>query len=368
MQLFKKKPKGYLGIDFGAGGIKLIQLSPGDGRGSLFTYGFVERGPEELDIDYLEKPEEAGALLKKVCEKARVTTISAVTALPIPSVFSAVLSLAFVPKKELAQAVQWEAKKLIPLPLEEVALDFKVLTFDKGSKKEEPPKKDASHKDAQKEEKKSIEVLLTAAPKGIIDKYIAIAKTAGLTLSSLETEAFALIRALLGSDPTPSVIVDIGAMRSNILMVDWGIPMFTRSVEIGGRKCTEAIAASMGIGLAQAEAMKRDFGASSLTSNPSGTLPPVLVEVLTPLLNELRYSFNVYKTRNHVARPPERIVLTGGGAGMPGLTEFLAAEFNIRAFVGNPWEHVKFHPDLTPSLQTFGSKFSVAIGLALRNL
>ena len=127
MSFFKQKPKGYLGIDFGAGGIKILQLQPRDGRARLFTYGFSEIGPEEIGANYLENAEAAGALLKLICAKAKTTTLHAVAALPIPSVFSAVLSLAAVPRKELAQAVQWEAKKLIPLPLAEVTLDFKEL-------------------------------------------------------------------------------------------------------------------------------------------------------------------------------------------------------------------------------------------------
>lgn len=313
-------------------------------------------------MEYLENAQDAGALLKMICAKARTTATQAVAALPIPQVFSAVISLTAVPAKELAQAVRWEAKKLIPLPLEEVTLDFKVL-----QQQESPLDKTGESGKAGKGEK-TMEVLLTAAPKGIIEKYLAIAKAAGLTLVSLETEAFALIRALLNQDPTPTVIVDIGAARSNIIVVDRGIPMFTRSLEVGGKKCTEAIAASLGVDAAAAEALKRDLGVKSLPGASAGALPAVLQEVLQPLIQELRYSFSVYRTRNTVARPPERIILTGGGSGLPGLAELCTAEFNLRTFVGNPWERVQFHPDLTSTLQAFGSRFSVAIGLALRNL
>lgn len=372
--MFGRKQKGHLGIDFGAGGIKVIQLQKREGEAKLFTYGFSEFTPEETSMDYLENPQGAGELLKKICAKARTTTTSAAAALPIPSVFSAVISIAQVPKKEISAAVQWEAKKLVPLPLDEVVLDFKEL---KVGKETPPPRSEGSGVGAPTPKASgSIEVLLTAAPKSIIERYLAVAKSAGITLTSLETEAFALIRALLGSDPTPTVIVDIGALRSNILVVDRGIPMLTRSVEIGGKKCTEAIAQGMGVTLTQAEAMKRDLGSvplpggalSATTATVPGGLPALLQEVFQPLLNELRYSFNVYRTRNVVARQVERIMLTGGGAGIPGLAEFLTGEFNLRAFLGNPWEKVGFHPDLKDHLDAFGTKFSVAVGVALRNL
>ena len=369
MRLFGKKTKGYLGIDFGAGGIKVVQLTSADNRGVLFTYGFSEREPNEMGTEYLEDVEASGALLKLICTKAKITTKEAVAALPIPSVFSAVLSLAPVPPKELPQAVKWEAKKLIPLPIEEVTLDFKELKFEEEAHHREKGSKEKQQRATQEAKpEKSIAVLLTAAPKGIIERYIAIAKVANLTLTSLETEAFALIRAMIGTDPSPVVIVDIGAVRSNILFVDRGIPMLTRSVQIGGKKCTEAIATSLGIDLGQAEAMKRDLSISGALGTIAPTISAVLKEVLEPLFNEIKYSVNVYRSRNTYARPSEKIILTGGGAGLPGLSELLTAEFNLRTFLGNPWERVNFHQDLTPVVATFSSRFAVAIGLALRNI
>ena len=265
--------------------------------------------------------------------------------------------------------MQWEAKKLIPLPLEEVTLDFKELAPPPDEPRAPAVAGVKEEKEKKEQRPKTIEVLLTAASKAIIAKYVKIAKVAGLTLASLETEAFALIRSLQGSDPSAVVIVDMGAVRSNILIVDRGIPMFTRSVEIGGKKCTEAIAASVGVPLAQAEAMKRDIGGGGFPGIAPGALPPIFQEVLEPLINEIKYSFSTYKSRNGVtSRLPEKIILTGGGAGLPGLTEFLEHEFNMRTFLGNPWERVDFQPDLQPLLHSFGSKFSVAIGLALRSL
>ncbi|KKU73985.1 MAG: Competence protein PilM [Parcubacteria group bacterium GW2011_GWA2_47_26] len=361
--LFRSKTKSYLGIDLGAGGIKVVELRAMDGKGNLITYGFSDRAPDEIGTDYLDNAEETGGLLQKICKAARTTTLQAVTALPIPAVFSAVLSIGAVPKKELPAAVQWEAKKLIPLPLEEVVLDWRILSKEEGGKA-------AAKTEGQEEpaKEKTMEVLLTAAPKSIIEKYVVIAKMAGLTLASLETESFALIRALLGSDPTPTILLDIGALRSNILIIDRGIPFLTRSLEIGGKRCTEVVAASLQVSLDRAEEIKRDLSSTPLPGTTPGELPAVFEDIFAPLINEIKYSVNVYRTRNTVARMPERIIFTGGGSTLPGLTEFFESKFNIRAFRGNPWERVQYHQDLVPLLQDLGPKFSVAIGLALRNL
>ncbi len=93
----------------------------------------------------------------------------------------------------------------------------------------------------------------------------------------------------------------------------------------------------------------------------------MLQNVLQPLINEMKYSLTVYESRSTLARMPERIILTGGGAGLSGLPEFIMSHFNIRTFVGNPWERVSSNPDLAPILARLGPKFAVSIGLGLRN-
>lgn len=355
MGLFSKKSKGILGVDIGAGGIKVLELHPGAGRGKLWTYGYSERAPEQVGQDWLADPAASGAHLKTILSKAKTTTVQAVTALPIPAVFSTVLTISQVPQKELKAAVEWEAKKLVPLPLEQVKLDFRVLK----------PAQISALPKLQSGKEQSAQILLTAAPKSIIEKYLALAKAAGLTLAALETEAFALIRALLGTDPTPTVLLDLGSVKSNILIVDSVIPMLTRSVDVGGQKYTQAIATALSVPLDKAEAMKRDI--SALQSS-GAHFTEMLKEVFGPLMSELKYSLQVYSTRNDGARVPERIVITGGSARIAGLRELIEQEFNLKTYLGNPWEGLQYHPDLQGLLSELGPRFSVAIGLALRNL
>lgn len=355
MLFFKKRPAFTLGIDFGAGGIKLVQLAPQAQGGKLFTYGYVERKAQEVGGDYLRDNQETSDLLKKLLTGARTTIPQAVAALPIPVVFSTVVSIPEVAERELPQAVQWEAKKLIPLPLEEMQLDFKKLPRVKLVKN--PSTAVASAGGLATAQDKTSAVLLTAAPKSIIEKYLRVCQDSGLELISLETEAFALIRALLHNDPTPTILVDIGAVRSNILIVDHGIPYLTRSLELGGKRCTEVLANALNLPLESAEEAKRAL---------QGTLPLALQEVFKPLLTEINYSLNVYRTRSVAGRTPERIVLTGGGALLAGLPEFFSEFFKLRTFLGDPWQRVSTHPDLAETLANLGPRFAVAVGLALK--
>lgn len=347
------KIKNCIGVDFGLGGIKLVNLSR-DKKPRLVTYGFTDRSPKELDVDWLADPAGTGVLVRKICDKAKVNSMGAVTALPIASVFSSVISLPISAAKELEAAVRWEAKKLIPLPLEEVVLDWKRLAPLPVTVKEgEKPK-----------EQKTIEVLLTGAPQDLVQKYVEIFKKAGLSLLSLETESFAFIRSLVGNDPSPVAIVDIGAKKSNIVLVDRGIPFIARSVEVGGKNFTDSVARVLNVPVEQAEEIKRNIA----DSEAMNTLPALIKDNLTPLLNEIKYSLNVYRTRNEMTRPIEKIILTGGSALLPKLSDYFNEFFNLRTFLGDPWARLSYPADLTPLLQAIGARFSVAIGLGLREV
>jgi len=348
----------YLGIDFGAGGIKVLNVALEKKKAKLVTYGFTERSPEEAENDWFTDPQATANLLKKICAKAHTTTTQVITALPIASVFSAVINLPAAASKEVASAVRWEAKKLIPLPLEEVVLDWKLLPPAAG------PRNSAAGQEKVKEKDKTIEVLLTGAPKTLINKYLDVFKKAGLNLLSLETEAFAFVRSLIGNDPSPTAIVDIGARKSNILILDRGVPFLTRSIDIGGKNFTQNIAAKLNIPTDQAEELKRNMSETEL----SGGIPDMIKEVLTPLLNEMKYSLDTYRARNNMTRSIEKIILTGGGAMLPKLTDYFTEFFNLRTFLGDPWVRLNYPEELKPVLQNIGSRFSVAIGLALREI
>jgi Tfp pilus assembly PilM family ATPase len=111
MSLFSTNGNSYLGIDIGTSSIKLCELSAFNGRPKLLTYGFSERNVSLTGTSFLNNTDEAALAIKNICEKANVQTKKAITALPNFSVFSSILNLPSMTKKELASAITWEAKK-----------------------------------------------------------------------------------------------------------------------------------------------------------------------------------------------------------------------------------------------------------------
>lgn len=349
----KKKEASYIGIDLGLSGIKLVELLNEKGRARLVTYAYADFPDVQSERSYGSMAAEASALLKRMLAQSKVTTKRCIAALPISSVFSSIISVPSTTDKELKDAISWQAKKLIPMPLEEISLDSKTLDADDGA--------DGGKKVAR--------VLLTGAPKTLVKEYVGILSDAGLEPLALETEAFAQIRALVGRDRSTVMIIDVGAFRTNITVVERGIPFISRSIASGGVAISSTIAQTIGIPFHEAESMKRDIKAMQQFA-PTGDLVPILETLLKPIIDEVRYSFNLYQGQSEAGKIKrvDKIIVTGGSSLLPRLPDFLTQVMNVNAYLGDPWARVVYPEDLRPVLEEIGSRFAVSVGCAMRDI
>ena len=243
---------------------------------------------------------------------------------------------------------------MLPLPIEEMILDWKII----GDVEELKKKKGT--------EKINIRVLATAAARSLITKYVEIFKKANLELLSLETESFAMIRALVGKDMSTIMMVDVGAVSTDITIVDKGVPHLDRSVNVGGLDITKEISKILNIKVSQAEQFKRDLIAKPELQKQ---VPINLQKMFDPILNEVRYVINFFlKQPENREKKVEKIILTGGSAYIPGLSSYFTEALNIRTFIGNPWARVIYPDDLKEILFKIGPRFSIAIGLAMQGI
>lgn len=402
MDLFSKKS--YLGVDLGTSAIKMVELQNKGGRAVLITYGYVEQSTDIIRASSVEMENKIVAIIKAVYHRSRMSSKRVIAALPSFSVFSSIISLPRMNKKDLAQAVKWEAKKFIPLPIEEMTLDWKIVSSqfelkkklkqkavaeekaanqeinhknnsanEEGDKKEfsftrlfRKDKKDTTELAQEKKEKgDNFKVLLTAAPKKIVERYIRIFKAADLELLSLETEAFALERSLVAGDPAPVMIIDIGAVSSDVTIIDNSIPILTRSIDVGGSAITKAVMTSLNVDLSRAEQFKRDIGFSVL--GPSD-LPDIIKSTLNPIINEVKYSLDIYLSQSKHNMSLEKIILTGGSAWLPELVSYLSKLLDVKVIIGDPWDKIVYPLELKPVLSELGPRFAVAVGLAMREI
>ena len=376
MKLFgRKQSKSYLGVDIGASGIKLVELSGERGRARLLTYGFTD-AIASMDAKMLiQDPARASVVLKELIKASGAQSRRAMVSLPVSSVYSSVIAIPEPKNQEEAKPlIEAQARKLVSMPLEEMVLSS---TFVDPVKKETVLKKkigkagsrhpepaEASPIEAPKKQK-NVRVLISAAPRSLVQTYVEIFKGAGVELLALDIESFGLIRSLIGKDRSTILLVDMGARRTNLTVVEKGIPFFTRSVQVGGADFTQAVAKALRVEAKEAEQIKFDLAMSEL----SDVAPKLVSQVFGQLRNEISYVFEQYKLQElsdnkHV----EKIILTGGSAHLPGMTEFFVSALNLNTYVGDPWARVVVPEDLRLLLDTVGPSLSIAVGLAMRDL
>lgn len=369
MGLFgRKQPKSFLGVDIGASSIKVVEFEARKGRPLLMTYGYAEVPVEESGESLFDQPKRTGELLARVCKEAGTRAISAMAALPTSHVFATILSLPDGKDQRAKQAaVDAEVTKLAPLPLSEMIIQTTYLDEERKDQKKQKDKKEQAESQPKQ---KQFRAMVTGSAKTFIQKYIEVFKAAKLNLQAIDTESLALVRALIGKDKGAIMVIDIGSQRTTIMIVEKGIPFVSRSIQLGGDTVTRAVMSQMNLGEEDAERIKRDLG----TVSPGGMgladgLPKVLEVLMLPLVNEIRFAFQLYAGMDlALIKKVEKIIVTGGSSHLPRVPEYLAETLNLNVYRGDPWARVVFPQDLTSVLEEIGPRMSVAIGLAMREI
>ncbi len=326
-----------LGVDIGSSSIKIVQLARGEGF-ALQTYGIVDI-PEPISSQTTdEQINKLAELLSNLMAAAKVSTKNCTMSLPNAAVFTSVIDMPKMADQEMESAMQFEAKKYVPLPFSEVTLSWIIISDNADGA--------------------TCKVLLIAVPKQIRDIYIKLFTIAGLNLEIIEIEALSLIRSLTTEKDKNDVIIDIGAKVTGLNFVRNGTLQLTRNLSIGGDTITERIGQALNLSLPRAEQFKRDFGLHN-----TDFLPEAVKPVLNLIKNEVGQIMGIYKAHDVV---PDRLVLVGGGAQLPGIVEYFSHELGIPATVGDPFAQIAYNESIKPILSRFALHFSVAAGLAMR--
>jgi type IV pilus assembly protein PilM len=339
----------FLGIDIGDSSLKMVELKKKGQKILLSNYAFSEN-VSEINFNHVDDINYLAQAITKVMKEAGIKAKRATVSLPTFAVFSSIINIANADKNTLASGVNEEAKKVIPLPLEEMILDWKVIPDKNG-------KTPVSG---------NVQVFLTGSPKKLVRKYIDVFKQAGIILASLETETFSLVRSLIGDDKAPMMIVEIGANSTDLSIVKDSIPVLNRSLTVCASTVTKALAAKLGMTYAQAEQFKLDLSFSLNADASQEDLPQLITKTLEPIITEMQYLIDFYRSQND--ENLEKIILSGGGSLFLNLADYFSKRLNIKVIIGNPWSRVEYPQEIRPVLEEVGPKLAVAIGLAMREI
>jgi type IV pilus assembly protein PilM len=201
--------------------------------------------------------------------------------------------------------------------------------------------------------------LLIAAPKEAVLTAVNAVERAGLHVARVDLASFALLRAASRLDEEVEAIVDIGAQATTVVVHADGEPLIVRTVPRGGVEVTALVASRLGLGVPEAEELKCTVG---LNGDPQAEATAVLREAVRPLISEIRSSF-AYLTAAGKQTLVTRLALSGGGALLPGLVEFLNSQLNIDVVLADPTARLR--ESRRGKRADLGSSAAVSIGLTL---
>ncbi len=350
-----------VGVDIGTSSIKLVELRKKGGRAVLETYSTLALGPyagldvgatTNLTSDLLQK-----AIADSLKEGA-ITTRDAAFSIPSSASLVFLLELpANITEKELPSIVPTEARKFIPVPINEVTLDYWVIPHrQEGFYESDDSKKDLIPAKS--------EVLTAAIHNETLSKYRDLTKTSGLNADVFEIEVFSSIRSTFAHELSAVLLMDFGASKTKLAVVEYGIVRSFHMINRGSFEISSNISKSLGVPFAKAEDMKRDIGLTgSGADRPVSDITKLVVDYI---MTETQSVIQAFERKYE--KPISKVILTGAGALLPGFREHAAEVFRTEVAYGNPFEKVEVPAFVAKVLSETGPEFAVALGLALRKL
>lgn len=340
------------GLDIGATTMKLVWLSHEKDGYKLQSCLLAPTPPKGMLSSSPLDEEEMSNSIKKAVIEANIKTKQVNLALAENQVYTKVIDMPNLSDRELSSAIYWEAEQYIPVPLSNITLVWSVL--------KRPPKTAASEK---------MQVLMVGAPTALIKKYQQIIGSAGLSISSMETELLATVRSLVGSiGPNqsfpPSLIVSIGAVSTSIAIVRENVLVFTYSTQIGGAAINRAIATDFGLTPQQAEEYKKVYGISG--KSLGGRIGEATAPILMSIVSEVKKALAFYSQKYKDDLPIAQIVLSGGTAKLPGIELFFAENCGIETLMANPWK-ILTSQQVPKEILDNASDYTIAVGLAMKD-
>ena len=353
------KNEKFLTVDIGATSIKLGEFEIDD-AGQMTMTVFAYREYEEELSEETRMGVVEGVLRQMLLEsgvKARQTLVSL-------SGQSALLRFGRISnmkndKKQIRQLAEFEAKRNLPFALEDICLDYQLIAFDE-----------------QTETSNSLEVMSVVLKRDLVEQYTQAIRNVGLRPILIDLAPVACYNSARANglgETSSSLVVSIGGRSTNLLFIE-GNRFFARSIPIAGYSITQQIAKEFGIGLPEAEELKRHHGFVDLghtdnvgaTSEAATHIAKIIRNVMSRLHGEISRSINIYRSQQGGSMPTT-IYLTGGSSILTYCDVFFSQKFDLKVEYFNPLTVVSLAPSIDrEKLAAVAHMFGEVVGLAMR--
>jgi len=350
--LLFSRTKGVVGLDIGSSTLKLVELKPRKGgEFSLVRLGVEPLSPEAIVDGTIMDSSLVVDAIHQLNNETKVKNPNFATSLSGHSVIIKKIQLPPTPADELAESIQWEAEQYIPFDINDVRLDYMVLSEGGGPQD-------------------SMEVLLVAVKRDKVNDYVSVISQAGRNPSLVDVDAFAVQNAYETNYDLDALrvvaLVNMGAAVTNINVLAGGQSVFWRDISFGGNQFTESLQREFNLSFDAAESLKRGQAVDGVSAADARA---VLDSVSQEMAEELYKTFDFFSATASEGSV-EQMMLSGGCALTPNLADVLRDRFGVTVEIMNPLRRIHYkESDFDPAwLDTIAPMLTVAVGLAIRQV
>lgn len=330
-----------VGIDIGTYSIKAVQAKPGAKPTVQRVVDFFNSSGIGLPTDQLSA-DKLVPLVQSLFTDHKLDRKDVRLALPEQAVSTKVIAIPPLTDAELASAIGWQAEQHIPIPVEELSLEYQVL-----------------FRPDRKEKDQKMLVLLVGTRKAVVERYVDVFVMAGVEPTMVETQMISTTRSLgfTEADPTTMVVL-MGATTMDMCIIHEGKITFVFSHLMGGQLLSKTIEQVVGLEAQQAEQYKRTYGLDE--NQLEGKIRQALLQPITVMVNEMKKAMQ-YFGNQYGGQGVSRVLLAGGSAQLPGLVQFVSGQLGVEVLIASPFATA------TGEVPTANqAAFSVCMGLVMK--
>lgn len=335
-----------VGLDIGSGLIKLVVIQHGGGEPVLTKVAFTSVVDDAIVEGEVMDPGIVAEAIKGLMSSAGIKPKQVVTAVGGRDVIIKKITMDRMKAAEAREVIRWEAEQHVPFDMENVELDFQILDPDGDGLQ--------------------MTVLLVAAKRELIETKLSLLADVGLEPAIIDVDAFALHNAfeLNYPDAMRGVVglVNIGHELTNVNILDDGVPVLTRDIQVGTRRFREDMQRERGISAEEADRMLQG-------SETTAELEPFLETRGEELAVGIERAAAFLQSASRSSTGLSRLYTTGGGARIPGLNRVLADRLRLPVQLANPIERLRVADGVLDMMvvDEVAPLLMLPIGLALRS-
>ena len=354
---FGKKNQ-LVGVDIGSYAIKVVEIELNKKGRFLKNFGIIGLPRHSIREGDIVEQEAVAEALKKLFKNLKIRNQNVAVALSGYPVMAKRISLPNSKREEIEATIHNQAEQYIPFDINDVNLDFDILD-----------KEETLSEDEDANEEKSLDVMLVAAKKDVINAYVNLLVAADLNPGVLDVDVFALQNAaelIITDEKEGYAIVNVGAEELGINTVVNGTSLFSRDSSFGGTQITELIMSHFDVDFEMAEEIK--LGAvqdrpwdQKLEAGVSG--------VVSDWAQEIKRALDFVDT-TYSDKTIGKIFVCGGSCRIKGFQKYLEAHTGLPVVELNPFTNLIPNQDLFDEeyLNHMAPQACVAMGLALRSI